>query len=260
MYIDRLALKQFSKIRMSTVKPRAVWIGLEYLAITGIITLLCYRLSGYEEAVNALYKLVLEEEAVTLEMLGQYWPATSTINWVLTFLLFVLVQVVTVGFTGYSMMVVKGENAGYRDLFRSFEHLVRLIVIWVLESIVVAVGSMLLVFPGIIASYGFRQAYHVMYDNPEMGAVQCLRESWRLMRGHKLELFVYDISFIGWHLASGFVSAFVGIAVLDVFIQPYMSFTFAAYYYILSGQGVPGLTRPFESDAAPGSPGGGPEN
>ena len=43
-----------------------------------------------------------------------------------------------------------------------------------------------LIIPGIIAAVGLSQSFYVLQDRPELGAVEALKESWRLVwtQGH----------------------------------------------------------------------------
>ena len=68
----------------------------------------------------------------------------------------------------------------------------------------------------------------------EKSAWQCLRESGALMRGHKWELFVLDLSFLGWMLLSAMF------APVTIWLDPYRAITNANYYNRLVGaQGGP---------------------
>jgi uncharacterized membrane protein len=44
----------------------------------------------------------------------------------------------------------------------------------------------MLVIPGLIAAVGLSQAFYVLQDRPELGAIEALKESWRLVwsQGH----------------------------------------------------------------------------
>ena len=57
------------------------------------------------------------------------------------------------------------------------------------------------------------------------------------MNGHKWELFVLDLSFIGWGLLT--VIPFV-----SVYVTPYMEVTCAGYYDALAGLGSTGGQQP----------------
>lgn len=58
-----------------------------------------------------------------------------------------------------------------------------------------------------------------------MTALDCINESKRLMKGYKGELFVLDLSFIGWYLlvgAANRVSGKFGLVLLGVSILGYI--------------------------------------
>lgn len=72
------------------------------------------------------------------------------------------------------------------------------LVLGLLMSIFVALWSLLLVVPGIVKAYGYSMAYYIKMDHPEYGWRDCLKASQRLMDGHKMDLFVQHLSFLGW--------------------------------------------------------------
>ena len=77
-------------------------------------------------------------------------------------------------------------------------------------------------------------ALYLLLDHPEKSAWQCLRESAAVMRGHKWELFVLDLSFLGWMLLSALF------APVSIWLDPYRAITNANYYNRLVGaQGGP---------------------
>ena len=43
-------------------------------------------------------------------------------------------------------------------------------------------------------------AFYIINDHPEMTAMEALRESRRLMQGHKMDYFLLQMSFYGWFL------------------------------------------------------------
>jgi len=117
-----------------------------------------------------------------------------------------------------------------------FQHFLKIIGLNIVSGIFVFLWSLLFVIPGIVASYRYRQALYLLLDHPEMGIMECIRESKRLMRGHKAELFVLDLSFIGWALLS--IIPFV-----SVYTLPYTESTYALYYDQL---------RRFDAEPGPG--------
>ena len=95
----------------------------------------------------------------------------------------------------------------------------------ILYNVFVAIGSMIFVIPGIIFSYSFSMAFYVINDHPEMTAMEALRESRRLMNGHKMQYFILNLSFIGWMLLG---SLCFGVGTL--WASAYMSTANAVFY------------------------------
>ena len=70
----------------------------------------------------------------------------------------------------------------------------------ILYNIFVAIGTIVFVIPGIIFGFSFSMAFYIINDHPEMTAMEALKESHRLMNGHKMQYFLLNLSFIGWML------------------------------------------------------------
>ena len=73
--------------------------------------------------------------------------------------------------------------------------------------------------------------YYVKIDHPDYDWRACLDESKRITMGHKGELFLLDLSFIGWAIVCVFT---FGIGYL--WLIPYMTATKAEYYEVLRGK------------------------
>ena len=95
----------------------------------------------------------------------------------------------------------------------------------ILYNVFVAIGSMIFVIPGIIFGFSFSMAFYIINDHPEMTAMEALRESHRLMKGHKMQYFLLNLSFIGWMILG---SLCFGVGTL--WVSAYMSTASAAFY------------------------------
>ena len=94
-----------------------------------------------------------------------------------------------------------------------------------LYNVFVLVGSMVLLIPGIIFSFSFSMVFYIINDHPEMTAMEALKESHRLMKGHKMQYFLLNLSFIGWMLLG---SLCFGVGTL--WVSAYMSTASAVFY------------------------------
>lgn len=83
----------------------------------------------------------------------------------------------------------------------------------------------LFIIPGLIAIVAYSQTVYIMLDHTEMTPMQAIRASRQLMRGHKWEYFVLEVSFYGWSLLS-----VCTLGLLSIWLNPYIGITQASYY------------------------------
>ena len=122
--------------------------------------------------------------------------------------------------------LTKGTKPEVPHLFSAFKDVfVQSIILNILMEIFIMLWSFLLVIPGIIKALSYSMANYILAENPEMTWQQALNESKRMMNGHKMELFILQLSFILWILL---ICVTFGIA--GIYVGPYMSATMANYY------------------------------
>lgn len=72
-------------------------------------------------------------------------------------------------------------------------------------NIFTALWTILFIIPGFIKGYSYAMTPYILKDKfaagqTDIGATEAITESRHLMDGHKMDLFVLDLSFIGWGL------------------------------------------------------------
>lgn len=85
--------------------------------------------------------------------------------------------------------------------------------------------TLLLIVPGIIKSFAYALTPFILIDKPELSANEAIELSMKMMDGHKLDLFILYLSFIGWYLLS-ILTLCVGM----LWVMPYMYTAMAAFY------------------------------
>ncbi len=90
--------------------------------------------------------------------------------------------------------------------------------------------TLLFIIPGIIKAYEYRMVPYILAEKPDLSPNDIITRSRDITRGHKWEMFVLDLSFIGWYLA-GVLLCGVGV----IFVAPYKEATEARLYNILAG-------------------------
>jgi len=124
--------------------------------------------------------------------------------------------------------VVKGETPSVSDAFNGFDDFWAAFKVNFLVGLFTFLWSLLFVVPGIIKGISYSMAIYVLAENKGKPALECIKESKAMTEGHKMELFVLALSFIGWLFL---VVVTFGIAGIWVF--PYMSATLANVYNTL---------------------------
>ena len=135
--------------------------------------------------------------------------------------------------TFISMSLVRGaKQINLEDVFAGFKdgRFGQTLVLFLMEEIFVFLWSLLFIIPGIIKSYAYKMAMYIYNDDNSKDWSTCLKESQEMMRGHKWELFVLELSFIGWIIVG---SLAFGIGTL--WVNVYMQQTEANFYQALKG-------------------------
>jgi len=96
-----------------------------------------------------------------------------------------------------------------------------------LTNVFVFLWSLLLVIPGIVKSYAYRMVPYILAQNPDISATRAIALSQEMMRGEKWDVFVLDLSFIGWRIVASMLCG-LGYIVLAPYIAATEAELFAA--------------------------------
>ncbi len=278
--MDRKQLKEQSKTLIRTATPKPVVTAIIYILILAVLSFLSYEIAGdsairlqkvfeefgfnYDVTINDFtYNYNYDLNNIDPDQF--FYAVQGAMPKPAAMLLGLAIQIVTIllggGFAIFCLRTVRGMEASYWNLFDAFGMFLRVLWLYILEGIFIFLWSLLFIFPGFIAFYRYRQALYLLLEHPEMSALQCITESKRIMRGHKGELFVMDLSFIGWGILIGlvsylgyfiaeamapsFISEILGVVELGILVQfyvmPYMDLTYAGYYVELTKPSAAGF-------------------
>lgn len=95
-----------------------------------------------------------------------------------------------------------------------------------LKDLYTALWTLLLVVPGIIKHYEYRMIPYILAENPTMPREEAFQISRRMMMGQKMDVFVLDLSFIGWFILEKISFGLAGL----FFVRPYYETVFAELY------------------------------
>jgi len=121
--------------------------------------------------------------------------------------------------------IIRSKPARLVRLFYGFKFWRSALFAYMLTMMYIALWSLLLVIPGIVAAFSYAMTFFVLADNPGMSAADALRASKRMMQGNRYKLFTLLCAFAGWYLV-----AFLTCGIGFLWVQPYMFTAIAAFY------------------------------
>ncbi len=158
-----------------------------------------------------------------------YFPVNWNLLWAAISFLFC--QVILLGAALFFIQVVLGQAPHVKVMFSRFSIWPKALGLYIFMGFFVFLWSLLLLVPGIIASFRYSMAVYLMAENTDLGIREAVNLSKQMMQGNKGRLFCLYISFIGWALLS-VVTFGIGL----FFLAPYMNAATAAFYLNLQNR------------------------
>ena len=135
-------------------------------------------------------------------------------------------SVFMVGYAMYTLAFVRGKKLEMNDIVDFMKkHWLVAFLTSLIAGLIIAGCTLLLIIPGIIAAIGLVFYQEVCADNPEMRAMDIIKKAWNMTKGHKMDIFVLGLSFIGWCILAGFT-----LGILYIWLYPYMIVTMTLAY------------------------------
>ncbi len=251
----RQHLKYQAKGLIASAKPKPVLVALIYILAAIIISILLNQLTAVylpdsAEVEQSITSAISRIDATSQDELSEKIANDPTVKAnvqkyvygiedffgspiaiTLYLALLFVSTMLRAGFTLFALNTTSGTGQ-YSDLLGGFGFLLRLIGYLLLRTLFIFLWSLLFFIPGIIAAYRYKMALYILIEHPEYSVLECFRQSKRMMKHHKWELFVADMSFIGWDMLVSMLGIFG--FVVQIWYLPYYEITIALYYRHLS--------------------------
>lgn len=235
MGYNRPEAKALAKQAMRTTYPHPMLVTLVYVLLASVLTNMVSKL--VTNPFGAFYLYVLDRSYDIEDLIHALLiPRTVAAFLVVQLLITVYQWIMSFGYTSYALRMARNEQPGFQNLLDGFRTIGRALLVSLLIYIFTTLWSLLflvpafvvmlvaaLVAPGlmslavlllfaaailsVVVSYRYRLAVYFLLDNPDMRALAAITESKRAMVGWKGELFIQDLSFLGWSLLFGLAAA-----------------------------------------------------
>lgn len=130
-----------------------------------------------------------------------------------------------VGLVWVFLRLARREPAEIGQLFDGFKRFWIAVGAYLLVTLFTLLWTLLLIIPGIIASYAYAMTYFVLADDQTVGPLQAISRSKEMMRGKKWKLFCLSLRFLGWILL-----CILTLGIGFLWLGPYMQTAVAHFY------------------------------
>ena len=158
-----------------------------------------------------------------------YLRIVTPIALVLGIIQWIVGGTIRLGYCRFLLNLHDCKKASIGDLFSQFDRFGDGFCLALLQGLFVFLWSLLFVIPGIVATYRYAMAPFILTEHPGMRASDAIDASKYMMRGYKMDLFILDLSFIGW----GFL-CILTLGIGNLWLNPYQNMAYTAFYRELS--------------------------
>ena len=139
-------------------------------------------------------------------------------------LLELLAMPISFGILAYQVKLVRKEDYDLNMIFSYYRKFWPIFCLNFFISLFIGLWSLLFIVPGIIAAYRYSMAMLIMIDGEE-DPIECIKKSKQMMYGYKWDYFVFQLSFILWHLLG-----IITFGLAYIYVIPYISASSILYY------------------------------
>lgn len=180
------------------------------------------------------YLTVLGNYAIDVNGLIRLWIIVTVISFLYSIF---LGHTILIGAYKYFILSIK-ENPSTSTLFDFFKTSYwNIVKVMFFYQIKIVLWTLCFIVPGIIKAYEYCMVPYILAEHPEMESAAVFERSRMLTQNNKMNIFVLEISFIGW-LFLGMMCCGIGV----IFVSPYIDITMTHLYLKLKE--IHGIDQP----------------
>lgn len=163
--------------------------------------------------------------AIDMQALIRIWIVIMLVSWIYSVF---VGHTIWIGLTKYYLESADkiGTLSTLFDFFKSsYWNVVKITFLYYLK---IALWLLCFVVPGIIKLYEYRMVPFILAENPDMNSSEVFKQSALLTQNNKWNIFVLELSFLGWILL-GVLCCGIGV----MFVAPYVDMTMTQLYLYL---------------------------
>ena len=138
---------------------------------------------------------------------------------------YIIVGPMTVGGVRFTLALSRKGRPEIGQLFSGFDRFGTHLAAYLLQTIFVALWTLLLIIPGIIAALSYSMTYFIIAEDSSISASDAITKSKKMMKGNKWKLSCLGFRFIGW-----FLLAMLTFGIGLLWVGPYIYVSYAQFY------------------------------
>ena len=136
-----------------------------------------------------------------------------------------IVGPISIGLATYSLSIVNEEDYSYNQIATGFKYFFKALFLYLLFSISVFIGTILLIIPGVVIFLMFSQIFYIIAENPQIGVIDVFKKSASLMKNKKLQYLGLGLRYILFFILGVFT-----LGIWWLWLTPQMYVSFAIFY------------------------------
>ena len=224
-YDMNLGAYTFRRIARESLRGR--WLK---AIVAGIIAV---WLGAYAMTIPALceYVAVISVLMLILEFIPGYYYVLLSAVIAISIYYFFVGGVVRLGHISFNLALLDRRRLRYSILTSHLNLWWKMICARMAILFLTTIGLLFFVIPGIFIHYSCAMTPYMLEQKPDYTMSQSIMASFRIMAGHRWQLFALRFSFLGWNFLSMLT---LGIGFL--FVIPYRSLAETVFYNEISGR------------------------
>ena len=164
-----------------------------------------------------------------------FWPVLGAILlWIIpsmipgvNYLMMLVGVYFYIGYMRFHLHVIRNKEYNFNTIWSGFSTHLTIVPlgVGVLTLLATYGGMILLIIPGLYFSIKFSQSSMVMVDNPELGVIEVMKESWRVTEGFEWKIVGLFLHFIWMYLVM-----VISLCIASYWLIPRLMVAFAMLY------------------------------
>ena len=223
---ERKKYKSFARTQLS-----GRW-GVPVL-VTLFVTIIL-RIFGIPDVMQ-LYKTGYFTAVINLDWQGAKEAAQAADSSLLTTLIQAIVDAIlsVAAINVFLKMSRSPEPVSFSDFIEGFNNWARAILAVLWQILWIFLWSLLFFIPGIIKAIAYSQMFYIIVEYKDVSITKAMRISMEITKGHKWDLFVMYLTFLGWDLLS-----LLTLGILQLWLLPYKNMTYINAYHALIKEAI----------------------